>query len=55
MIGIILRSNLKAAAEKKKEIIGVYTKIMTNYLQIITLVNSFKLDWPQFVLDYFEA
>jgi len=54
MIGVILRSNLKAAAEKKREIVGVYIKIMTNYFQIITLVNSFKLDWPAFVLAFYD-
>ena len=32
MIGIILSSNLKAAEEKRREIIGVYVKVMTNYL-----------------------
>ena len=28
---------------------------MTNYFQIVVLVQSFKLDWPSFVLDYFET
>jgi len=46
MIGFITRQNLKAAEENKRDIIGVYIKIMTNYFQIITLVNSFELDWP---------
>jgi len=55
LIAFVTRSNLMAAEQKKKEIIGVYVKIMTNYFQIITLVNSFKLDWPQFVLDYYES
>ena len=55
IIGIITRSNIKSAHERKTEIIGVYIRIMTNYFQIISLVNAFELEWPQFVLDYFET
>jgi hypothetical protein len=55
VILIILRSNLKAAEEQRREIVGVYIKVLTNYFHIITLVNSFRLDWPDFVLEYYSA
>ena len=46
LIAVITRSNLKAVKRPGNVNIGVYIKIMTNYFQIITLVNAFKLEWP---------
>jgi hypothetical protein len=34
---------------------SIYLKIFTGYLQLVTLTTQLDLDWPQFVLNYFQA
>ena len=45
-------------AHKKEEVYSVYLKIFVSYLQIVTLISSFNLNWPDLVkelLDFQES
>ena len=42
-------------AYKEESITSVYFKILTNYMQIISITISFNLGWPQIVLEMFKV
>lgn len=45
IIVVMVRSTL-ASAFKKKEAYSIYFKIFMNYVQLVVLTASFKLNWP---------
>jgi len=54
VLAIMVWSTLRASTRPKAEH-TILIKIMTNYLQLVTLVIGFKLKWPQAVEDAFVA
>lgn len=38
----------------KKNYFSLYFKILINYSQMIAIINSLDLEWPNFVKDYFN-
>ena len=46
IICVMVRSTL-ASANKKKEAYSIYFKIFMNYVQLVVLTASFKLNWPE--------
>lgn len=38
---------------KKSRSISI--KILINYMQIITIISSFELNWPSYTIDYLSA
>jgi len=54
VLAIMVWSTLRASTRPKAEY-SILIKIMTNYLQLVTLVVGFKLRWPQKVEDAFTA
>jgi hypothetical protein len=51
---VLVRSSLKTAYIPKAQH-SIYLKIFANYLQLVTLVNQLSLEWPSFVMAFFEA
>jgi hypothetical protein len=51
---VMVRSSLKTAYVPQAQH-SIYLKIFANYLQLVTLVNQLSLEWPSFVLSFFEA
>mmetsp|Transcript_10585 Transcript_10585/g.20407 ORF Transcript_10585/g.20407 Transcript_10585/m.20407 type:complete len:511 (+) Transcript_10585:842-2374(+) len=41
-------------AHEPSSLHSIYLKIFTNYLQLVILATQLNLDWPDFVLDFFE-
>jgi hypothetical protein len=50
----MIKSNLSAAA-RPAQIHSILTRILVNYLQIIMLTSTFKLEWPSYVLELFKV
>ncbi len=50
----MVRSTLKGAVEERN-ITSVYTKILMNHVQLITLTASFDFDWPAMVMAFFSS
>ena len=50
---IMVSSTLKSAFSAKS-LHSIYIKIFTNYLQIVFLTTQFNLNWPTYVLSFFE-
>ena len=49
----IIAIMVKSALNKKKIALhSIYIKIFVNYLQIIMIMLSFKLNWPNLVHDF---
>ena len=51
----VLWDNIKAAELEELEYSSVLLRIMTNHIQLIFLVQSLRLDWPYFVMEYYES
>lgn len=51
----ILRSNIKTARLGEINQTTVLIRIMTNYIQLISLVQSLNLDWPSFVDEVYSG
>ena len=49
MISIMVRSALN---QKKIVLHSIYLKIFVNYLQVISIMMSFKLNWPTLVHEF---
>ena len=56
IVGIVfmIKSTLNGALQRKN-IQSVYIKILMNHLQLIYLTSSFDFDWPDNVVELFEA
>ena len=56
LVGIVfmIKSTLNGALQRKN-IQSVYIKILMNHLQLIYLTSSFDFDWPDNVVELFEA
>jgi hypothetical protein len=48
----MVKTSLNSAI-RPKALHSIYIKIFINYLQLVTLMASFNLEWPDFVLDLF--
>jgi len=53
-IFVMIRSSL-INASKPKSLFSVYMRILTNYLQLVTLASSFELQWPTEFRSFFET
>jgi hypothetical protein len=51
---ILVRSSLRTAYVPKAQH-SIYLKIFANYLQLVLLVTQLSLEWPSFVLSFFEV
>jgi hypothetical protein len=51
---ILVRSSLMTAYEPQAQH-SIYLKIFANYLQLVLLVTQLSLEWPSFVLSFFEV
>jgi predicted outer membrane repeat protein len=54
VIGIMVRSSL-ANAYQPDQLYSIYIKILTNYLQLVTLTTQLNIAWPSFVLSLFST
>ena len=54
VVALLVWSTLRASTRPKAEY-SIQIKIMTNYIQLVTLVIGFKLKWPHEVEDAFTA
>ena len=45
-------NNDKKPAEIKKKTLSIYLKILLNYLQMLSIMQSFELKWPFYVRNY---
>lgn len=45
----------KLVSQQLKKGLSIYMKILLNYLQMITIVQSFELKWPFYVRNYLNA
>jgi hypothetical protein len=54
LCGVLVWSSLKTAYQPQS-LQSIYLRIFTGYLQLITLTTQLDLDWPAFVLAYFEV
>ena len=54
VIAIMVRSSMLAAYKPKAQH-SIYLKIFANYLQLVTLTESFDLNWPEQVVEVREA
>ena len=52
MVAILVRASISSALRPKK-LHSVYLKIFFNYLQLITIMVTFNLQWPDFVIEMF--
>lgn len=50
----MVRSTLSGAHEKNN-VTSIFTKILLNHVQLILLTASFDFDWPQLVIEFFDA
>ena len=50
---VLVYSTLRSAY-KPKSVLSIYFKIFTNYVQLVYLTTQFNLEWPDYVLDFFE-
>ena len=53
IVAVITVSNIKGAY-KDQSITSIYFKILMNYIQIVMLTISFKLNWPTLVSEMFS-
>ncbi|CAG9321390.1 unnamed protein product [Blepharisma stoltei] len=51
---IMVLTTIKSAFKPKK-LTSIYIKIMLNYLQMVILTSTFKLNWPSEVLEIFQV
>lgn len=54
VIAIMVRGTL-SSARKKKEAYSIYFKIFMNYVQLVVLTASFKLNWPDEVQSLLDT
>ena len=54
IIAILVWSTLRSA-QRPAAIHSIYLKILMNYLQLVLLTADFKLNWPEPVLELFDA
>ena len=52
---MLWRNILEAEIGARGHYPAVLLRIMTNHMQLITLVQSLRLEWPHFVLQYYDA
>lgn len=51
--GVMVRTSLKTAYEAKA-LHSIYIKIFTNYLQLVLITTQLDLNWPDFVISFFD-
>jgi len=49
----MVKTTLKSAVEPSK-LHSIFIKIFTNYLQLVTITSSFRLQWPDIVNELFQ-
>ena len=54
LIVFMVRSTL-AGAMDQTNVTSIYTKIIMNHIQLIMLTASFKFDWPDQVVAFFNS
>ncbi|CAG9326024.1 unnamed protein product [Blepharisma stoltei] len=55
IVGAIMVRTSRNSAYKPKSIESVYIKIFVNYLQLVILITTFNLEWPDTVLQLFSV
>ncbi|CAG9326023.1 unnamed protein product [Blepharisma stoltei] len=54
LLGAIMVRTTRNSAYKPKSLQSVYIKIFVNYLQLVVLITTFNLSWPDTVLNIFS-
>ena len=51
----VLRKNIKAEELDFRSNKSELLRIMANHWQVLLLVQSLRLEWPDFVLNYYQS